>query len=174
MTVVATDRLLLRPLVESDLPAYVDVAFHPEVARWLPEREGAPQDLAREQIARFALGWAERGLAPWAVIERASGRLIGRAGLNFWAMFGAVELLYALHPDVHRRGYAAEASAAALRFGFIERRLESIFAVAKVDNVASRRTMESAGLRWRRDMDVLGIRAAYCDVSAAEWAASVR
>jgi len=61
-----------------------------------------------------------------------------------------------------------------VRFGFLERRLESIFAVAKVENVASRRTMESAGLRYRRDMDVLGIRAAYCDVSAAEWAAGVR
>jgi RimJ/RimL family protein N-acetyltransferase len=54
---------------------------------------------------------------------------------------------YALHPDVHGRGLAAEAAAELLAVGFLELGLRRITADAYADNVASNRVLRRIGMR---------------------------
>ena len=154
MTTVRTDRLTLRPLVPADAEAYAAMRFHPEVARWLPPAPTDGVEAARNSIERFAVGWRERGYAPWGVFRE--GRLIGHGGLNWVAEFGETEVLWALHPDAWGRGYATEVARAALRHGFETLGLALIFAMTLPDNLRSQAVMKRLGLTYRRRVDYKG------------------
>jgi RimJ/RimL family protein N-acetyltransferase len=150
MTVLETERLLLRPLERADRAAYAAVRYHPDVARWLLPADGDPLAAAEATIARFQAGWRTRGYAPWGVFHE--DRLIGQCGLDFVAEFGETEVLWALHPGAWGNGYATEAARAALAFGFETIGLALIFAVTKPDNLASQAVMKRLGLVYRRDV----------------------
>ena len=99
MTTLHTERLILRPLVERDAPAYAEMRYHPAVAQWLIGTTGEPQQAALRSIASFANLWEKDGHAPWGLFlkdgER-EGRLIGHGGLRIIPEFAATEVLYAL------------------------------------------------------------------------------
>jgi RimJ/RimL family protein N-acetyltransferase len=79
VTELSTERLELRRWLEGDLDEYARIAADPEVSRYI----GGPHDRATawRQIAIF-IGHRElRGWTTSAVVERASGRLVGRGGL---------------------------------------------------------------------------------------------
>jgi len=144
MTVLRTDRLLLRPLEQADAEAYLGVRYHPDVAKWLlpPDRE--PIEAARATIKRFAVSWRERRYAPWGVFL--DGQLIGQGGLNYVPEFDGTEVLWALHPDAWGKGYATEVARVALGYGFDNLGLDLIFAITKPDNLASQAVMKRLGL----------------------------
>jgi len=150
MTVLRTDRLLLRPLEQADAEAYLAVRYHPDVAKWLlpPDRE--PIAAARATIERFAASWRERRYAPWGVFL--DGRLIGQGGLNYVPEFDGTEVLWALHPDAWGKGYATEMARAALGYGFDKLGLDLIFAITKPDNLASQAVMKRLGLVHTRNV----------------------
>ena len=108
-----------------------------------------------ERIERGRPG-AERPLLALALEERATGRVIGdvmlrlepgrsisRTATDEWE--GTIG--YALHPDVHGRGLAAEAATELLVIGFDELRLRRITADPYADNIASARVLRRIGLR---------------------------
>jgi ribosomal-protein-alanine N-acetyltransferase len=87
----------------------------------------------------------------WAVIHKADGKLIGRCGLCFLDKTPEVELGYLLDKSYWRRGLATEGSHASLKYGFEVIRLEKIVAIAKPENIASRRVMEKVGMKYEKD-----------------------
>lgn len=151
---VRTDRLLLRPFLASDIAAYAAIRRKPEVMRYLPAPTSDPDEIdcrSAETVRAFAAAWDEVGYGPWAVIERASGRLVGHHGLRMVAeMGGQTEVLYTLDPAVWGRGFATEAGRAALDHGFGPAGLDRIVAWALPGNTRSRRVMERLGM-VRRD-----------------------
>jgi len=171
MTTLTTERLTLRPLADGDAEAYAAMRFHPDVSKWLPPAQGDPVEAAHAAIARFALGWRDRGYAPWGVfLER---ELIGHAGLNFVPEFDATEVLWALHPQAWGRGYALEAARAALTYGFGTLGLELIFAITLPDNTASQSVMRRLGLTYRRRVDYKGFKdIVWFDIDRTGWRAA--
>jgi len=67
------------------------------------------------------------------------------------------------------KGYATEAAKAALRHGFETLKLDRIIALAKPENVASRRVIEKIGMRYTRNAEYWGIICAYYDISKTEY-----
>ena len=61
-----------------------------------------------------------------------------------------VELGYRLRRSAWGKGYATEGSRALIQMGFAELGARRVFATTIVVNVASRRVMEKAGLRFVR------------------------
>jgi RimJ/RimL family protein N-acetyltransferase len=109
MHTLTTARLTLRQWLPEDLGPFAALNADPTVMEFMP----AP--LSREQSAQF-IEWAaadlkRRGFGLWAVEERASGSLVGCAGLNvpsFQAAFTpCVEILWRLAAPCWGRGYAA-------------------------------------------------------------------
>ena len=82
-----------------------------------------------------------------------------------------VEVLYALGRPFWGRGYAREAAAAALRFGFETVGLDRIVAFVVPENTASARVLEAVGLRSIGDTDYNGFTVRGFRIEAADWRA---
>ena len=134
--VLTTARLLLRGFTEADAPAYADIRLHRKVVVWLPRppESETPLATAERTVRHFCETWAQHGVGPWAVCDRENGRLLGHCGLRYLEDFNGVEALWTLDPTCWGRGYAREAAAESLRFGFEDAGLEKIFAITMPTN----------------------------------------
>jgi microcystin degradation protein MlrC/RimJ/RimL family protein N-acetyltransferase len=159
-----TARLRLRPFTPADAADHLALYRDPEVTRWLragPFLGAYAEERSREALARFVRHWAEQGFGVYAVLDAATGRLLGQCGLNTIAELGEVEVLYAFERSAWGRGLATEAARAALAHGFDTVGLDRIIAVTHPQHTASRRVMEKLGMRYERDIEVFGLHAAY-------------
>jgi RimJ/RimL family protein N-acetyltransferase len=106
MTSLETERLVLRAFREEDLDTYAALCADPEVMRFL----GSPLDRAGAwRSMATTLGHLHlRGFSQSAVVEKASGRVIGRGGL--WRPEGwpGLEVGWVLARDAWGKGYATE------------------------------------------------------------------
>jgi RimJ/RimL family protein N-acetyltransferase len=64
-----------------------------------------------------------------------------------WFEQRTYEIGWTIHPAYQRQGYATEAAAALLHYGFAEMKLHRIIATCQPENVASYRVMEKIGMR---------------------------
>lgn len=151
---VETERLILRPLTPADLDAYQAAVYgDAEVMRYLPGGQPRPIERTAQLIAFFDEHWKAHGFSAWAVVEKASGELIGHAGLLYIGDTGAVELMYALAKSAWGKGYATEAARAALQFGFETVKLDEIHALAFAENTASQQVMRKLGMIYQGATD---------------------
>lgn len=149
MAVLETERLLLRPFEPKDAPAYAAIRAKPHVVRFLPggeARAALATQVAETVIAMFNDCWQRDGYGPWAVEEKATGRLCGHHGVRCLPEEGGVtELLYTMDDTLWGQGYATEGGRAALAYGFDTIGLDRIFAWAMPDNHASLAVMARLG-----------------------------
>lgn len=86
--------------------------------------------------------------------------IIGKPGFNM------AEVWYKVHPAYWRQGYATEALSGMLAYGLVTLTLHRIEAGCAVDNLASSRVLEKAGMvREGRKQNVLPIRGDWVDSS---------
>jgi RimJ/RimL family protein N-acetyltransferase len=153
-SVIETRRLILRRFGEADLENLVALDADPEVMRFLNGGIPTPREVIRSQVLpRFMqLHAGHSGFGYWAAIEKATGEFLGWFGFCPRSADRAddVELGYRLRRSVWGKGYATEGARALIRKGFAELGVRRVFATTYGDNVASRRVMEKAGLRFVR------------------------
>ncbi|MER7073282.1 GNAT family protein [Terrabacter sp. NPDC000476] len=153
-----THRLRLRPLRTDDVDAVLAYRSLPDVVVHLSH-----DVLDRPAVEARVAGWVARGLpgstAPLlglAVEEQSSGRVVGDVMLRLEPSHSISRtptaewegtIGYALHPDVHGRGFAAEAATELLALGFRELGLRRITADAYAANIASNRVLRRIGMR---------------------------
>ena len=146
MTVLTTDRLLLRPFVPEDVPAvhrYASNADNVIYMAWGPNDEAATRAFVDAAIAAD-----QADPCPdhnFAVVLSATGELIG--GCNIAVRGDEGELGWILSSDFWREGLASEAGGALLRFGFQVLGLRRIIAICDAENIGSYRVMEKIGMR---------------------------
>jgi ribosomal-protein-alanine N-acetyltransferase len=154
MPTLRTQRLDLQPMMLADLDWYAEFAADAEVMQYI----GAgplSYTQAQERLARYVRCWEEHGLGMFSVRLRDEDLPIGWAGLKPLDGTPEIEVGYALGKAAWGRGFATEVAGAAVRWGFEERGLDRIVAVASVENAGSRRVMEKLGMRYE------GVRPAY-------------
>jgi RimJ/RimL family protein N-acetyltransferase len=145
----ATQSLELREPEPGDLDGYRALFLDREVERWLripPEPPFSEADMFAK-LSEDRWHWEEHGFGPWVLIEREGGELIGRCGLKHQMVDGEqeVELGWAVRSDRWSRGYATEASRAAIEWA-PELGLGELVALIMEDNTASRRVAEKLGM----------------------------
>ena len=81
---IETARLLLRRWRDEDLDSYARICAEPEVIRYM-SANGSPRtrEEIREEIAKIERRWMRLGFGLWAVEERATGKFVGRIGLQY-------------------------------------------------------------------------------------------
>jgi ribosomal-protein-alanine N-acetyltransferase len=96
-----------------------------------------------------------------AVVEKASGELIGHCGLRYIADISETEVLYAFGKDFWGRGYATEAARESVAYGFDRVGLERIIGLAIPENIASCKVLEHCGLEYEKDTHLFDLDLAY-------------
>ena len=162
---LTNDALLLRPFRASDaaeICAAVRESLR-ELGQWLswchPEYT---IDDTRSFLAGRGDAFQRDGEYAFAIIERASGCLVGACGINQIEKANLrANLGYWLFTGATGRGYATQATLLVARFAFDELRLERIEIVAAVGNVASQRVAGRVGATRegiaRRRLSVHGV-----------------
>jgi RimJ/RimL family protein N-acetyltransferase len=141
-----TPRLKLRRWCEADREPFAAINSDAEVMEHFPAVLTWRQ--SDELIEKIEAGFEANGFGLWALELRASSELIGFTGLavpGFEAHFTpAVEVGWRLTRSAWGNGYATEAGAAALEFGFERAGLDDSFTTAS--NRRSRAVMERLGM----------------------------
>lgn len=144
-----TDRLVIRPLRPDDATDLHELYADAAALRFLTSDVSATVDTSRAWVQqKIDLFDRDDGMSLWAVVERASGRVVGDAGLQWEEIGGRRELDLGCRIAASRqgRGYGTEASNAILRVAFAAG-FARITAQTDVANAAARRVLERLGFR---------------------------
>ena len=138
--VLETDRLVLRRLTLEDLDAMSSFYADPAVRRFFPEGTLTREETLEELEWILDVYYERYGYGLWATVDKRSGDVIGRCGLLPFKVVRAttqaglaledpdehpspddryeVEVAYLLARDRWGRGFATEAAAAIVAYGF--------------------------------------------------------
>jgi RimJ/RimL family protein N-acetyltransferase len=111
---IETGRLILRPPIEADLDGWERFCADAEVMRHLGGPTTRPE--AWRAMATAAGSWALKGFGMFSVIEKATGRWIGRIGPIHPEGWPGDEVGWGLVRTAWGQGYAHEAAAATMDF----------------------------------------------------------
>ena len=145
-----TRRLLLDELVDRDAGFVLDLLNSPGFLTHIGDRGVRTEDDARRYIAGGpAASYAAHGFGLWKVSLKSNGRPVGMSGLIKRDELRFADLGYAFLPEHAGQGYASEAGAAALDFGFRRKALPRILAIVRPGNEASLRVLAKLGMTER-------------------------
>ena len=147
-------RLDLRPFAAADAADAHRVYGDPEVMRHVGEGGPATPEQTAQMLADYAAHQVRHGFAFWAVIERATGRLIGDAGLEVTAQ--GVELGYTLAKDRWGHGVATEAGRLCVEAADGPLGLRRLVGVVDVRNPASAAVLTRLGFTDDGPVDAYG------------------
>ena len=162
MTVLATRRLVLRPLERGDLPA-LEKLFADREYMWdlmdIPGRSNDPGDLSRYYLERSLWAFERHGAGMWGVLDkdRTNAPIMGYTGfvIDIGDDVNPAEKLeagWAIARQAAGKGHAAEATARILEHAFTDLGTHSIQAITSPHNLSSRRLMSRLGFTYKRDV----------------------
>ncbi len=150
---LATTSLLLRHFTTDDATRVLALSREPGARMWLPSQVYRDLAHAESVIADLVAAYEDPGTprgGPYALAieHRADGVLVGHVG--FSPFENEVEIGFGIAEAYQRRGYATEATAAAVKWTLARFGLARIIGVTAADNVASQRTLLRAGFAHSR------------------------
>jgi RimJ/RimL family protein N-acetyltransferase len=130
-----TERLLLRVPLADDLLPWRDLLSDARATRFI----GGPQDEAGawRNLCLFVGAWTVQGYSNFSVIEKETGRWVGRAGPWLPPGWPGREVGWAFSPSAWGRGYATEAAARCLDWVFDDLGWDEVVHIIHPGNTAS-------------------------------------
>lgn len=154
---IKTDRLILRPFEEEDLPRLTQISTNPIVMRQFPPTFKTAS--AAKKLHELIISHQKRkGYSLWAVMDKASKKLIGFCGFITQKVEGEdlVEMGYRFDCAYWNKGLATEAAKACLDYAKDNTKLTDVYSMVLNDNPASRRVAEKVGLTTDREVNFHG------------------
>lgn len=135
--ILETKRLLLREMVESDLPDLRKILQDDDV---MYAYEGA---FSNEEVMRWfdnqILRYKQYGFGLWAVILKETNKMIGQCGLTMQDYNGGkvLEIGYLFQKEHWHKGYAIEAASACKDYAFNVLKADEVYSIIRDSNIAS-------------------------------------
>ena len=143
----------------------------PDVMRYIGGEGAVSREKTVERVDRYLKCWTEHQLGMFGIRFRGEEAAVGWAGLQPLEQTGEIEVGYAFGRPAWGRGLATEAARAALEWGFRDRGLERIVAVASPENSASRRVMDKLGMTYEGLRFRYGTDCAYYSITSQAFSA---
>ncbi|TMB57185.1 MAG: GNAT family N-acetyltransferase [Chloroflexi bacterium] len=163
--------MTLRAFREDAVPAMFELLQDPDVVRYVGDRRVPNLQETWRSVAGWLGHWALRGYGQWAIEERASGLVIGRAGIINPAEWPGPEVGYLLGRAWWGHGYATEAAGAAMDWGFEEVGFGDLLSLIDPENHPSIAVATRLGESRRGEIEVMGHHVLVYGISRDEWAA---
>jgi RimJ/RimL family protein N-acetyltransferase len=151
--VIETDRLILRPWEQADLPILAAFSTDPVLMHHFGRAELVDDSVERlERMQRFD---RELGVSFRAVVRKSDGLVIGNCGLKPltipWPEPTDIEIGWLFRQDCWGQGYAVEAATPMLARGL--ELAPRVIAITAASNVASQRVMQKLGMVRENSLD---------------------
>lgn len=165
-----TRRCVIRELALTDLGALRKLYDKPGVTMRLDENGKKvrgfidplypPREEQEYQKSYIRNMYGYYGYGMWLVIEKKSGRLIGRAGLENrnYPEGMELEMGYVIAPEWQHQGMATEVCTAIIEFARQELDFSRLNALTKKENKASIALLGKLGFHYMEDTEILGNR----------------
>lgn len=142
-----TERLILRRMLPADADDMFDYARREETSRYLFWSPHGSISHTKEYLKFVSERYRAGDFYDWAITLRDGGKMIGTCGFtNINVTHHVGEIGYVINPDYHKKGFAAEAAAAVIKFGFEELDLARIEARFIDENEASLKVTKKLGM----------------------------
>ena len=141
-----TDRLILRPLDETDVNAIYAMRSDPEIMRFIREPQNRVE--SANWVELVSSRWHDEQIGFCAILEKSSKKFVGWCGIWRLEETGELEIGYAVAKQLWGKGLATEAALKFLDYAFEKLKPEKVVAVARPENAASRRVMEKLGMSF--------------------------
>lgn len=146
---VETDRLLLRKLIYEDLDDIYEYAKIPKTSEFVMWYPHGSKFESLEYINLVYEKYNHGEPAPWGIVLKESGKLIGSIGfVKIDEKENSGEIGYVISPNYWNRGFATEAIRGVVQFGFATMDLEKITAHTITQNRASGRALLRVGFKF--------------------------
>ena len=144
---IETPRLILRVPRLADLDSWAAMMADEEVARFIGGVTG--RELVWRSLMTMIGAWHATGVSMFSVVEKASGRWVGRLGP--WKPEGwpGTEVGWAIVRDSWGRGYATEGAEAAIAYAFDRLGWTEIIHSIAPDNLSSQQVARKLGSQNR-------------------------
>jgi RimJ/RimL family protein N-acetyltransferase len=138
MATLQTERLTLREWTLDDFADFAAMSADPEVMRFITV-DGKPLSrfAAWQSFAAIVGHWTLRGYGLFAVVERATGRFVGRAGPWYPEDWPDLEIGWTLRSEFWGRGYATEAATRCIAYTFTELQRKHLVSLILPENARS-------------------------------------
>lgn len=147
MIILETERLLHRRIAPDDLETIIDFRSDDAVNKYLGGARAKTREFNEGRMKFYLETWERYGFGFAMMIWKETGEEIGWSGLQPLEDSGEIEVGYGMIKNFWQRGIGYETAKGWLDFGFNEKNLERIVAVAAPENTASWRIMEKLGMR---------------------------
>lgn len=144
-TIAETERLLIREMTLEDVPHFYRIYEDSSVTEYMEPLYENPEDeltYTRDYI-RQIYHFYEYGI--WTIVEKSSGSVIGRAGIDPQKESGLPDLGFVIEKSKRHLGYALEACRAILRYSKNELGLSKIQARVNPNNFPSVSLLKKLG-----------------------------
>jgi RimJ/RimL family protein N-acetyltransferase len=156
--VIETARLKLRMWQASDIAPNTAMVADPGTARFIAV-DGKPvtNELVGWRNAAVMSGhWALHGFGYFVVEESSTGRFAGRVGPWFPPGWPGFEVGWGIARDFRGRGYAVEATRAAIDWVFSTFEIDRIIHCIDRENIASQAVARRLGASKEHEIDLFG------------------
>ncbi|HEX8000070.1 MAG TPA: GNAT family N-acetyltransferase [Pyrinomonadaceae bacterium] len=167
MNEIKTSRLHLRQFTPDDLDELAVIFSDPLVLKYLQPAKAATREETNTALLSMIRHWQRHGYGRWAVMHRPTRKLVGYGGLRCFD--GTPELVYLLARNFWNCGLATELARACLEYGFLQHSFERVIAVARPENLASRRVMEKVGFTYERIASFFDIEVAFYSLTRSAY-----
>lgn len=167
---IETDRLLLRAFTADDIASLAAIHGDERTMLYLGGQTDGTLLGAHDKILAYLGHWALKGYGRWAVVEKASGRMIGRTGyLDAPDEWPGNELGWTFSRQSWGNGYATEAAIAARDFGFREIGMERVISMIDPKNTPSQSVAKRLGESPWKPFTFKGYENMLWSITREEW-----
>jgi len=168
---IDTPRLIFRRFTPDDLHALAAIRSDSDVMKYIGPGRAEPIDQVQAKLDKVIAHWDLHGFGYWALIDKASSKLAGWCGLSYLEDTEDIEIGYGLAKEYWGKGLASEAAAEAMKYGFVQLRLERIVAVAYPENIPSQVIMKKLGMKYVKTARFIGGEWVYYVIGREEYQA---
>ncbi|MEK3951941.1 GNAT family N-acetyltransferase [Psychrobacillus sp. FSL K6-1464] len=147
LPILETERLILRKVTEEDIEDMYLYGSDEEVSKYVTWN--THETIADTKgFVEFVLNkYENKQVSPWGIEYKENGKFIGTIDFVWWQPNHKIaEIGYVISRDYWGKGLTTEVAKELVKFGFEEMDLVRVQARCDVENIASARVMEKAGM----------------------------